>query len=163
MACFGLCWMPFGFALRFGVGGVPAGVDGVVFGIAGADGRGEAEELGNIELTGLGLALDFGVFLEGLGADVGGEELGVAGFEAEVGGGGVAEELVGAGDDVGVDGGHAVVVAEVLCGCDGHGTEVLEPVKAPLEGADDAVGVASGERGLPGIHPLRVKLGEHYL
>ena len=34
----------------------------------------------------------------------------MAGFEAEVGGGLVAEELVGAGDDVGVDGDHALVV-----------------------------------------------------
>ncbi len=52
--------------------------------------------------------------LEGFGADVGGEELGVAAFEAEVGGGGVAVELVGAGYDVAVDGGHAVVV---VLGC----------------------------------------------
>ena len=91
-------------------GGVPAGVDGVVFRVNGADGRGEAEEFGCFEFAGFGLAFDLGGFLQGFGADVGGEELGMAAFEAEVGGSLVAEELVGAGDDVGVDGGHAVVV-----------------------------------------------------
>lgn len=51
-----------------------------------------------------------GVLGEGLGADVGGEELGMAGFEAEVGGGLVAEELVGVGDELLVEGDHAVEV-----------------------------------------------------
>jgi hypothetical protein len=87
----------------------------------------------------------------------------VAGFEAEVGGVGVAVELVGAGDDVGVNRDHTVEVAEVRVGFEGYGTEVFEPVKAPFEGADDAIGVACGEGGFPGVHPLRVELGEHYL
>ena len=72
----------------------------VVFGVAGADGRGEAEELGWRELAGGGFALEVGVLREGFGADVGGEELRVAGLEAEVGGGGVGEECVGVLDEV---------------------------------------------------------------
>ena len=101
----------FGFAfLGFGVGGVPACVDGIVFGVASTDGRGEPEERSLFHFAGLGLSLEFGVLFQRFGADVGGEELGVAFFEAEVGGGGVAEELVGASDDVAVDGDHALVV-----------------------------------------------------
>jgi len=50
-----------------------------------------------------------------------------------------------------------------LIGSDGHWAEVLEPVETPLEGADDAVGVAGGEGGFPGVHPLRVELREHSL
>ncbi len=129
----------------------------VVLWVAGADGGGEAEEVGGFDLAGFGLATELGVLLEGLGADVGGVELGVATLEAEVGGGVVAVELVGTGYDVGVDGGHAVVVAEVRVGGEGEGAEVLEPVEAPLEGADDAIGVAGGEGCLPGVHPLCVK------
>ncbi|WP_433984377.1 hypothetical protein RBB78_05305 [Tunturiibacter empetritectus] len=77
------------------MGGIPAGVDLVVLWIAGADGRGEAKELGLFDLAGLGLAFEFGILFERLGADVGGVELGVSALEAEVGGGLVAEELVG--------------------------------------------------------------------
>jgi hypothetical protein len=39
--------------------------------------------------------------------------------------------------------------------------EVFEPVKTPLEGADDAVGVAGSKGCLPGEHPLRVEPFEH--
>jgi hypothetical protein len=51
----------------------------------------------------------------------------------------------------------------VLVGFEGYGTEVFEPVEAPLEGADDAIGVTCGERGFPRVHPLCVEPGEHYL
>ena len=81
----------------------------------------------------------------------------MAALEAEVGWGFVAEELVGADDDVAIDGDHAVVVAEVRVGRERERAEVLEPVEAPFEGADDAVGVAGGKGCLPGVHPLCVK------
>ncbi len=41
------------------------------------------------------------------------------------------------------------------------GARLREPVEAALEGADDAVGVAGGQRGLPGEHPFCVEPGEH--
>ena len=93
----------------------------------------------------------------------------MAALEAKVSGYGVAEKLVGAGYYVTVDSGHARETlcrrrfAEMLGGFEGDGGEVFEPVETPLEGADDSVGVACGERGFPGVHPLRVELREHYL
>ncbi len=146
-----------------GAGREPARVDLVVFGVWGADGRGEAEELGGGEFAGFGLALELGVLREGFGADVGGEELGVSMFEAEVGGRGVAEELVGAGDDLRAEGGHAGFVAGVRVRIWVRRVERRQPVEAPLEGADDAVGVSGGERGLPGKHPFGVEPAEHCL
>lgn len=130
----------------------------------GADGGGEAEEVGFRELAGEGLVLEVGVLGKGLGANVGGEELGVAAFEAEVGGGLVGEEPVGVLDEIGVEGDHAVEIGGG-CGRGGRGGRegVSEPVEAPLEGADDAVGVAGGECGLPGEHPVCVEPGEHSL
>ena len=142
----------FGFLL--GARGKPAGVDLVVFGVRGAGVGGEAEELGVVEFAGLGFALEFGVLGEGLGANVGGKELGMALFEAEVGGGVVAVEGVGVVGDLLAEGDHAGLVGG--CGIEGLG-EGREPVEAPLERADDAVGVAGGEGGLPGKHPFCVK------
>ena len=100
--------------------------------------------------------LDLRVVGEGLGTDVGGEELGVAGFEAEVGGGLVAEEVGGVGEDVAIKGDHGGEVVGWVFGRLG-----AEPVEAVLEGADDAVGVAGGEGGLPAEHPVGVELREH--
>ncbi len=89
----------------------------------------------------------------------------MAAFEAEVGGGGVAVELVGTGDDVRVDGGHSgelVLGGGVVSGgCRGDGAEVLEPVESPFEGTDDAIGVAGGKGCLPGVHPLCIEPREH--
>ena len=43
----------------------------------------------------------------------------------------------------------------------GGRAEVFEPVEAPLEGADDSVGVSCSKRGFPGKHPLCVQSQEH--
>ena len=122
----------------------------------GGDGGGETEELGRGEVSGGGFFLVPGVLGEGFRADVGGVELGVAGFEAEIGGGGVAEEAIGVPGDGGAEGGHA---GEVRFGAGGLGFG--EPVEAPLERADDAVGVSGGQRGFPGEHPFCVEPGKH--
>ncbi len=84
----------------------------------------------------------------------------MARFEAEVLRRLVAEELFRALDDLAVQRGHALEVA--LVWCERKAAEAVEPVEAPLQRPHDAVGVASGEGSLPRVHPLRVKLSEHY-
>ena len=60
------------------------------------------------------MLLELGVLGEGFGADVGGEELGVALLQAEVLRGSVAEEVFRVGGDVGADGGHARLIGCVV-------------------------------------------------
>ena len=80
----------------------------------------------------------------------------MAAFETKVRGGLVAVESVGVVDDVLVEGDHAGEIVRVVGGLFGR-DGVGEPVEAPLDGADDSVGVAGCEGSLPGEHPLRVK------
>ncbi len=80
----------------------------------------------------------------------------MAGLKAEVGRGGVAEEVIGAGDDVAVELDHG---REAVGGV-GRGFSA-QPVETPLEGADDAVGVPGSQGGLPAEHPVGVELREH--
>ena len=86
--------------------GIPAGVDQIVFGVGRALRRGEAEKLGRRELSLGGLLADGGVLGQGFRAHIGGEKLGMALFEAEVGGPLVAEELVAVADEELVDADH---------------------------------------------------------
>jgi hypothetical protein len=67
-------------------GRIPAGVYQVVFRIGRAFRRGEAQELGRRKLSFRGLLTDRGFLGQSLRADIGGKQLGVAFFEAEVGG-----------------------------------------------------------------------------
>jgi len=153
--------------LFFSGGGIPAGVDAVIFGIGGADRRGEAQELGGLAAAILNALANFGLVFQGLRADIGGEKVGMALFEDEVSGRGVAEELITAADDFVIDGDHAlngIWTGEAEGGCRdvaGKRGEVGEPVKAPLQWTDDAVGVLGGEHCFPGVHPLGVKRREH--
>lgn len=91
---------------------VPAGIDDVVLGVASADGRGEAEELGFGQIASGGSALEVGVLGEGFGADVGGKELRVTGLEAEVCGGLEREEAVSVSDEAAVERNHPVEIGQ---------------------------------------------------
>ena len=125
--------------LALGRRGKPARVDEIVFRVGRADGRGEAQEFGRGELSVAGLLLELGVFCEGLRADVGGEELGVAGLEAVVRGRGVVEEGWHAkhglveGEHGGFFGGGVAGGGGSLGGDSGGFEEVGEPVKAPFK------------------------------
>jgi len=148
----------FGFAgLLLRRGRVPAGVDLVVLRVGRTDGRGEAQEGFGGEFAGAGAVLPVGILRESFGAHVGGKELWMALFEVEVSGCGVGEEVVGALDDELVRSNHAFEIV----GIGGGGVEAREPIEAPLERADDAVGIASCKGSLPGDHPFCVELGEH--
>lgn len=147
----------FGAATLLGwVGGVPAGIDLIVFRVRGGDGGGEAEELGGLEFVNGGEVLELGVLGQGFGADVGGKELGMPGFETEVGGGLIAEKVGGVGQDAAIEGDHRGEVLGLVSGETG-----VEPVETVLEGSDDAVGVAGGKGGLPAEHPVAIELREH--
>ena len=124
-------------------GGIPAGVDDVVLWIGGSDGRRKAQEFRFLELSCGRLELQFCILCEGFGANVGGEELGVPGLQAEVRGSDVPEEVVGMSNDFLVDGYHALEIVWNR-GCAGQWSKVVEPVKTPFEWSYDAIGIAGG-------------------
>lgn len=138
--------------------GIPAGVDDVVLRVGRGDRRGETEKFRLFGFASGGLAAEFGVLSESLGADVGGVQEGMTPLKAEVVGGLVAEEFVGAGNDGRAGDGHS---GEIGLGSLRSGSEFAEPVESPFERADDAVGVAGGKGSLPLEHPFGVKAGEH--
>ncbi len=73
---------------------IPARVHLVVLRVAGADRRGEAQEVSLLEFAGGGLAEHLLLLRQRLRPDVGGEELRMAALDAEVLGHGVAVELL---------------------------------------------------------------------
>ena len=88
----------------------------------------------------------------------------MATFETEVTGSGVGEEFAVMVNQIAIGGDHAFETGEA-----GYRRawkkfwreHVSQPVEAPLERAHDAVGIAGGQRRLPGEHPVCVKPGKH--
>ena len=91
-------------------------------------------------------------------------------FQAEVSGAPVAEELVAMADEELIDADHGSFsrggVALYFRGGDG-GSEAMtlkkgsDPLKTPLEGADNPIFVARGETRLPLVHPARIPFFDH--
>lgn len=79
-------------------------------------------------------------------------------FKAEVCGCLVTEELVGVGDDGAAGFDHAMQVSGAVGAIDlCRWREVAEPVEAPFEGSDDAIGIPGRKCCLPLKHPLLIE------
>ena len=145
--------------------GIPAGVDEVVFRVGRAFRRGEAQKLRRLELAGGGPGAEGCIARQGFGAHVGGEQLGKALLEAEVGGAAVAEKEIAVTDEKLIDARHGGFscggVAQGLWSGERARESVglekwSDPLEAPFQGARHPIFIARGEPRFPAKHQARV-------
>lgn len=134
----------------------PTSVDVIILWMRRPESGGETKKLSGFQLTARSFALERCVLCDGAWTNVGGKEQRMPHFKPKIARGFIAEVFDRVLCDAPTKCNHSVLI-----GGFGSGFRWSDPVKAPLERTDDAVGIAARQFCFPAVHPLRVKLREH--